>query len=437
MYLSKCTRSSIRPIKGWLVVVFHSLLVAFPAYAQNDMHPALSVDWNSTEWTPGARSVHIPFAIPGDDPEEISLHIDVTTRSAGRFYGFGTQSPYIDGSDIVNFGDKLDVGIMFDPDANQGSSPVYITLRFSRPVQYLEFEISDIDMAGGRIDSLVVWGNGGLLRPSLMPLSTDPTVRVSGHTATAIGASSGRARSGSAFGHEDNGNLKVSFGPELLDSVTIQYFEASGGFNPSARGIGVFGELLFLPAKLEPINLLKFGVALDDQCQPVVRWVTNQEFGLSEYLIEYSYDGFNFFETASVSALNQYTSETSYEIPLYRKLNTDNYFRLVKVDGKGDKEILTSQVLNGSECFQFTSVNVYPNPSSANFVFVEIEATSEKQTDIAIIDQYGEILVQTSYQLKRGQNIFKLASRHLVPGVYSLRFSIDGEMVTKRVSIVD
>ena len=166
-------------------------------------------------------------------------------------------------------------------------------------MQYVEFEISDIDQAGDRVDSLIVTANGGRITPRLQVMSPDPTVRVYGNTATALGVNSGRSMSGSAFGQENNGNIKVIFQQKLIDSVTITYFEASESLNPSARGIGLFGGLLMVPAKLLPSRLLKFGVALNDYCQPVVRWVSSQEFGLREYQIEYSYDGYNFSHAGS------------------------------------------------------------------------------------------------------------------------------------------
>lgn len=409
----------------------------FMTYSQECNQTAIHLDWAVVPWQQGIKDRTLELPIPDQSDDNIEVSIDISTQSSGSFEAFDVISPYIDGRDIANFGDKMDLGIMFDPAANQGLSPIVIKMRFSRPVQCVEFEVSDIDIAGGRVDSLVVFGNGGTIRPALAPISATPTVGVSHNSARALGAGTGRASSGSAYGNDNQGNIKVTFGSELLDSITIVYFEASGSLNPSARGIGVFGDLSFYVSELKPANLLKFGVILDDICQPVVRWMTNQEFGIDEYEVDYSYDGYNFFRAGAVPARNQYTSESEYEVALYRKLNTDNFFRLVKIDNQGNKEILAAESMSGAECFQFTSVNVYPNPSTGNFVFVEIEATDEKETEIAIIDQYGELLVQTRYQLKRGQNVFKLASRHLVPGVYNLRFSIEGEIVTKRVSIVD
>lgn len=397
----------------------------------------VSLDWNQNQWKQGDREQIVRLHSLDPDLPPVEALVEITTSSKGSFEAFNVKTPYIDGITEANFGQDLNLGIMFDPSPGQGLSPISIKLKFSRPVQYLGFTISDIDAADGRLDSVLVFGNEREVLPNLSVLSKNPTVSVHRNSAVALGGTSGSSKTGSAYGGESNGDVLVSFGDQYLDSVTILYFESSKNEDPMARGIGVFGDLSFQLAKLYPMNLLKFGIVLDDNCRPIVRWASNQEFGIDEYVVEYSYDGYNFSRAGAISAENRYSREVDYELPLNRDLNTDNYFRLVKIDSDGKLEILTSERLSGSACFHFTNVNIYPNPSTGNYVFVEIEATEQMQTEIAIIDQYGSLLVQTRYELKRGRNLFKLESKHFVPGIYNLRFTIEQEVVSKRVSIVD
>jgi len=394
------------------------------------------LNWDQMYWEPGIRGqwMRLPF---GDGPDSVDVVIEIETAAKGSFEAYDAVTPYVDGGNEAHFGNQTDLGIMFDPAAGQRRSPVVIKLKFDQPVHCVQFEISDIDVADGRRDSVVVFGNDSTLIPNLAEVSSTSTARTSGNYAVAKGGESGSRRVGSAYRNEDYGNVLVTFSQGYIDSVTIVYYEASGAEDPSARGIGLFGGLKFNKVDFKPTNLLKYGVALDDACQPIVRWVTEHEFGVSEYEVEYSYDGYNFSRAGAVEARNQYTDELEYEMPLFRKLNTDNYFRLVKTDRNGDRKILAVESMSGAECFNISTVNVYPNPSSGNYVFVEIEATEQKVTNIAIIDQNGAILVKTQYELKKGQNVFKLSSRHLVPGIYSLQFSVGDEIVTKRVSIVE
>ncbi|MBK8505121.1 MAG: T9SS type A sorting domain-containing protein [Saprospiraceae bacterium] len=411
--------------------------VIFQLNGQSENQSLVSLDWDQNQWRQGEMKEVVRFHCLDSSQLQIDALLEINTNSKGSFEAFNVKTPYIDGVDVTNFGHGRNLGVMFDPAPGQGLSKVSVKLKFSRPVQYLGFTISDIDAAEGRLDSVVIFGNESEVFPNLSVQSKNPTVTVIRNSAVAVGGTSGSSQTGSAYGGESNGDVLVSFGDEYLDSITVLYYEASRNEDPMARGIGLFGDLSFQLARLYPMNLLKFGVVLDENCRPVVRWASNQEYAIDEYVVEYSYDGYNFSRAAAISAKNQYSQEIDYELAVNRDLNTDNYFRLVKVDSDGDQEILTSESISGSACFHFTNVNIYPNPSSGNYVYVEIEATEQKPTEIAIIDQYGALLVQTRYDLKRGRNLFKLESKHLIPGVYNLRFTIDQEVVSKRVSIVD
>ncbi|MCB0688782.1 MAG: T9SS type A sorting domain-containing protein [Saprospiraceae bacterium] len=403
---------------------------------QTDQESKYQLQWSDVDWNAGDRGQVFKILDSAALESPVFMGIEIYTEAKGTFSGFGQLTPYIDGRDVLNFGEHQSLGVMFDPAAGEGFSPVTIKLRFSQPVQYLDFRITDIDALEERGDSLFIYGNGKDIFPKLEVISEKPTVKTYGRTAVAIGSGSGSIGNGSAFGGEENGDIRVHFGEEYLDSVTIHYYETGKMQDPSTRGIGLFSDLSFHAAKLEPMNLLNFGVVLDDRCQPTVRWSTEQEFGLDEFVVEYSYDGYNFFPAGSAEAKNTYTQKAEYDVPLYRALNAENYFRLVRIDENGQSAILTSETMSGAVCYGFTTVNVYPNPSSGNFVFVEIEATEQKPTEIAIIDQFGDLLVKTSYELKSGLNRFKLESRHLVPGIYNLRFAIGQEVVTKQISIL-
>ena len=440
MYITKIlglTALDRRLASIWAVTMLFFPSTIIQVVGQSESLPLVSLDWNQNHWRQGEKRQTVRMESLDQEQAPIDVVVEISTKAKGSFEAFNVKTPYIDGVNVTNFGQGRNLGVMFDPTSGQGLLPVAIKLKFSRPVQYLGFTIADIDAAAGRVDSVLVFGNENEVLPNLSVMSKNPTVTVVHNRAVAVGGTSGSSKTGSAYGGESNGDVLVSFDDEYLDSVTILYYEASKSQDPMARGIGLFGDLTFQLASLYPMNLLKFGVVLDENCRPIVRWASNQEYAIEEYVVEYSYDGYNFSRAAAIPAKNQYTQEVDYELSLNRDLNTDNYFRLVKVNSDGGHEILTSESMSGSACFHFTNVNIYPNPSSGNYVYVEIEATEQKPTEIAIIDQFGTVLVQTRYDLKRGRNLFKFESRHLVPGVYNLRFTIDQEVVSKRVSIVD
>jgi len=142
-------------------------------------------DWDNSGWIDGelAKTLTLSNGMTAD--------VAVTAGTAGTFTAYGTDSPYVDNSSsaLQAFGGISDLGILFDPDADTGTSPVTITLTFSEPVYNASFLMTDIDnsMPGGakdRTDRVTVTSDAG--DPTLTALGvTAPTVTVSDNVAEA------------------------------------------------------------------------------------------------------------------------------------------------------------------------------------------------------------------------------------------------------------
>lgn len=422
----------------WLIVA--SLILAFAAnlaFGQSNCSiDSSAFDWSAYGWTNGdtANTYRVPF--PGGF-DSVDLSIQIRTEAKGTFADFDVQTPYIDGDSIWNFGTGLDLGVIFDPDTNQGLSPIYITLKFDQPVTCVEFELSDIDVSGSRKDSLVVTANDGMITPALYVMGDTPTVGVIEHRAFALGFPSGPMGNGSAYSNEDAGSVKVDFASDLIDSITIVYYEAGGAFDPGGRGLGLFGNLSFAQGALLPVDLLSFDVGHDEDCIPMVQWETANEYDIDYYSIEYSYDGLNFVESAREVPLNSYFEKNQYSVYLNRKMNPDNYFRLVKREMDGRKEILALKTLSGSLCHTLSTVNIYPNPTFKKYFYVEIESKADKAIQIQMIDQGGAVVMRQPYSLKSGRNWFAIQTKYLVPGIYHVRFDTGKEIISRKVNIME
>jgi hypothetical protein len=178
-----------------LCLILISGLLFTTGFAQECSQTPIVFAWNQIKWHPGDHSGAMSYELPDKEGEEVGVVFQVSTNALGSFHAFDLASPYIDGNkENSNFGEKVDLGVMFDPAANQGISPVQIKMKFDRPVQCVQFQISDIDIAGDRIDSVVVYANGGEVTPEMVAVSTIPTVKVLNHTARAIGPGTGRAK---------------------------------------------------------------------------------------------------------------------------------------------------------------------------------------------------------------------------------------------------
>ncbi len=426
-------------IRSGRISVLIMLLSLIGLWGTLDAQPcadaAQEFSWRKTNWTQGQKEGH--FYVPwGSKDDSVAASVHVSTASEGTFHAFGVSTPYIDGKAAWYFGKEDDLGVIFDPAPGQGHSVVIATLSFEKPVTCLSFEISDIDASGPRKDSVFVYANAKGGSPAMTALSAEHTMVIDGGSAVASGYPSGPSRSGSSLQNQDAGSILVDFGQTVIESVTVRYMEASGKGDPGGRGIGLFGNLTLSEAELEPMQLIDFAIDRSETCEPIVRWSTLRELDLDQYTVDYSYDGYNYSEALRINARNAYTDTNFYEVLLPRKLNNDNHFRLQRRSQDGTEEILHALSISGEDCFSFSSVNIFPNPSSKDYFLVEIGTSRRHQTQIAILDHAGKQVFATKYELKVGSNWLKVNSLYFPPGVYHVRLVSGDEIVTRKVSII-
>ncbi len=161
---------------------------------------------------------------------ELSLTIDVSTTASGDLDSYGGTQV-----DTLLLGGVDDLGVFFDPDAGQGTSPVVITLTFDKPVFSTSFLISDIDRAGPglRKDKITVTSDAGI--PTLQTVTTStPTFTLTGNTAAAADTI--------PSSNDNAGTVSVVI-PDGATTVTILYEDSSGLDDPAGRGIGILGNL--------------------------------------------------------------------------------------------------------------------------------------------------------------------------------------------------
>jgi hypothetical protein len=140
------------------------------------------------------------------------------------------------------FGAINDLAVYFNPAANQGTSPLTITLTFNQPVYNLSFLISDIDgdgvsppTSGSRRDKVTVTSNAGNPVLSSNAGALSPTFNISGNSAQATS-------SAITTNNTTAGTINVTV-PNGATTVTIVYEETSGASDPAMRGIGILGGL--------------------------------------------------------------------------------------------------------------------------------------------------------------------------------------------------
>lgn len=417
------------------LVIYYLLFLGSNVFAQSCPDDVkLDMEWSELHWMSGSRynTYRLPLPHSGDS---VAITFQIRSLHPGYFKTASLITPFIDGGEGQHFGTSDDVGILFTGADEKDANIVEVKAYFSKPLSCVSFDISDIDIAGHHRDEVIVFGNDSTILPTLKVLGEDPVVSVERNRALAKGTGSGRSRTGASYGGDDAGSVHVDFSTSYIDSVTIYYLDNDPNPQSGGRGIGLFGNFQYGGTNLRPMDLVTFEVERDDACKPIIKWMTVHEHGVEEYILEYSYDGFNFAEAARWHADNSYTDTVKYEKSLDRKLNEENYFRLIKVSNDEAAQMLALSSVEGS-CYNLSAVNIYPNPSHRDFFYAEIDAKSARIADVIVIDQSGKPVMKTQYELKEGKNWFKINSRYFAPGVYHVRFVVDEEIVTRMISIM-
>ncbi len=407
--------------------------------AQSGCGPdSTSFSWMDNFWDNG--DLENIYRIPLEGmPDSIEVQMEIRSQAPGTFDDGGMMTPYLDGGGTGEFGSSLDLGVIFNPVSvgNMNAlEPVVATLTFSEAVTCVEFEISDIDGVSGNADSIIVFANDSTVFPMIGIVSADPTVGASSPSAWALKGMSGPNLDGTSAAGQDAGTVQISFGGTLINSITIKYFDISGDNDPQGRGLGLWGNLVFSQNEVLPVELISYKLQKDENCRPLVQWTTASEYDLEAYVIEYSYDGYNYVLSRLVKPQNNSLGITTYEEVLDRKLNEFNYIRLSKIESDGGQDVIGLETISGRDCYNLNTVNIYPNPSYRDHFIVNINSTKDQNTDIVMIDQSGKLVMRQPYALKKGENWFRISSKSFAPGVYHLRFSTGQETISRKVSIL-
>ena len=167
---------------------------------------------------------------------------------------------------------------------------------------------------------------------------------------------------------------------------------------------------------LLPIELLYFISKISLNAVQLV-WATSKEEGFDYFLIQHSNDGNNFSDLAMLPGAG-YDTDT-YKEYLYEHNNPvvgTNYYRLKAVDLDGSYEYFgpIAQIFSGAR-----SMKVYPNPTTDDFINVDLNFNPSEGSRLAILNSQGvEVMNMTGIGPSN-----HIALNALRPGMYMLKFT--------------
>jgi hypothetical protein len=182
-------------------------------------------------------------------------------------------------------------------------------------------------------------------------------------------------------------------------------------------------------ANLLPIELVSF------EAKPGIRdidvyWTTASETNTSEFVIEKTTDGQNFFEVDRVNAAGNSSSIINYRVKDRNPHEGNNYYRLKEIDIDG--KIIPGEITAAYFRKDFTGLSVRPNPAQ-NEIAVNFISVKDASVSIVLVDSKGAVV--HDYRQLAGNDglnnvIIDIAS--LPQGIYSVRLAGTDENLSSR-----
>lgn len=172
-----------------------------------------------------------------------------------------------------------------------------------------------------------------------------------------------------------------------------------------------------------PIELLSFtgkNVGANNELE----WITSTEINNDYFVIEASEDGYFFQKIGEVNGAGNSTTEKEYQFIDYHPIANLTYYRLRQVDFDGKYSFSNTIALKMK---QELDVNIYPNPTSGDFILSFNEAISG---DVSITNSLGQIVYRNNINSLSSINVDLNVSQ----GLYYLKINTpSGYNISKKL----
>jgi len=230
--------------------------------------------------------------------------------------------------------------------------------------------------------------------------------------------------------NQDNSCLPIINAMRDTVSTTASAWEADYVLSASISSFSSFyfaGKGSTAPS----FTLLEFSGQLQNN-NGLLTWKTENEQDLSQFEVQRSIDGTNYFAIGSVDAFNTAGTHdySSVDGQISTLGKTVIYYRLKQKDNNGGysySRTITVKMINGNSCLFF------PNPVSEKATIV-INISQQQQLFASIIDNSGKIVKQLQWNLPTGSTSLSVDMSNLVKGIYFLE--IKGATINEHITFI-
>lgn len=234
-------------------------------------------------------------------------------------------------------------------------------------------------------------------------------------------------QSGSGASDGGSGVDGQIFAAGVRHSASVDY----GGDCVSSQGNafdGVSNALEYV-CSLLPVELLDFRAEPTEAGPVKLTWQTATELNNDYFAVERSADAQVFEELFRVEGAGTTTELQNYEVLDEVPLSGNNYYRLRQVDTDGTIEYSDIRLVN-LDAGALTSVQVYPNPTSASLTISTVQSFAENGF-INLLDSAGRIVLSQLPSDSAGAQLLDV--RTLTRGLYFLQVPLASGWYTEEI----
>lgn len=176
-----------------------------------------------------------------------------------------------------------------------------------------------------------------------------------------------------------------------------------------------------------PTGLQNFAGSLQ-QNKVVLNWQISSAEGV-QFIIEKSVDGKNFVSIGT--EIGKQSSEYNF---VDNKLSGKQYYRLKLMQKDGG--ISYSKIVLINATTKTNELMVYPNPVKNNQLQIQLNATKAEQASWQLINAFGQQIDAGKLQVQQGIQTQSLQFKATASGTYLLKIWVNGEWLSKAVSVV-
>lgn len=217
-------------------------------------------------------------------------------------------------------------------------------------------------------------------------------------------------------------------------AITPAFWEAHGANGYMLQGsITSFSSFYIGSSNITlPVELISFRGALQGNAT-LLQWETANETNTAHFEVERSIDNNNFAAIGTVDANGNSTTTIQYSYVDNDAANQPAnviYYRLKIVDIDGSYTYSNTITISLADIAG--RVSVYPNPA-VHEVKLSVSAASDGKAQWKIVDNSGRVVMQSSMNLKKGNNNTMININKLAGGIYYL--TVSGAGIDQKVKL--